>query len=80
MGLAQVYLLLLQVWINETFSGIHQIEADVIISGRNVTNQISPGDVRFENGRTVLKGNTVELQGGTSVQLGAELEIRNRTQ
>ena len=62
---------------NEVLSGTNEIEADVIIMGSNVTNLVNPGEVLFENGRTEIKGTTVELQGGTLVQQGAELEIRN---
>lgn len=62
---------------NESFSGTNEIEADVVIAGEHVTNQQVPGEVQFTNGHTVIKGNTVELHAGTSVSLGAELEIKN---
>ncbi|MBO7466951.1 MAG: hypothetical protein J6T94_04625 [Bacteroidaceae bacterium] len=64
---------------NRLLSSSDEIEADVIIAGKNVTNQMETGEVRFVNGRTVLKGNTIELHGGTSVSLGAKLEIKSRT-
>ena len=62
---------------NETLSGVNEIEADVVIAGKNVTNQKPQGVVRFSSGSTVIRGNTVELHSGTSVLPGAELKIVN---
>lgn len=62
---------------NESFSDTDEIEADVVIAGEHVTNQIPQGEVLFTNGRTVIRGNTVELYGGTSVLHGAALEIKS---
>lgn len=45
--------------------------------GSNVTSSKPIGDVRFESGKTTITGNTIELQGGTIILQGAELEIKN---
>lgn len=60
---------------NTSFGGTNELESDVIIAGRNVTNHVAPGEVRFENGRTMLRGNVVEFHGGTVVNNGAEIVI-----
>ena len=62
---------------NEILSGLNEIVADVVIAGKNVTNQKPQGIVRFSSGSTVIRGNTVEFHSGTSVTQGAELKIEN---
>jgi len=38
---------------------------------------VSNGEVIISRGITRLKGNTVELSSGTTIELGAQLEINN---
>ncbi len=64
---------------NEIISGTNEIEANVVIAGENVTDKKAPGEVLFTNGSTVIRGNTIELHGGTSVLTGAEFETISLT-
>lgn len=62
---------------NETLAGSNDLEADVVIAGEHVTDKKDYGEVRVVSGKTTIQAQTVELYGGTSVSLGAELEITN---
>jgi hypothetical protein len=44
-----------------------------------VTENIGYGPVRLASGKTKIQAETTELNGGTSVDLGAELEINPLT-
>lgn len=63
---------------NDTLENTSTYKARTIKVGTNVTNNISQGPVFFRNGKTTLIGNTIELNGETTVANGAELEIRNQ--
>lgn len=52
-------------------------EADKIKVGANVTNMKTSGEVRLVGGKTRLKGKNIEIYNGTTVELGAELELTN---
>ena len=45
--------------------------------GNNVTSAKPTGDVVISGGVTTLKGNTVELAPGTTVEVGAQLNVNN---
>ena len=60
---------------NETLAGNNEIEADVVIAGEHVTDKKDYGIVHVVSGKTTIQAETVELHGGTSVDLGAEIEI-----
>lgn len=62
---------------DETISDVTTYHADQIKVGSNVTSLIPTGPVRITNGKTTLIGDTVELDGETTIDLGAELEIKN---
>ena len=62
---------------NETISGVTTYHADQIIVGSNVTTLKPTGSVIISSGKTTLIGDTVELNGETTVGSGAELEIKN---
>ena len=62
---------------NKTINENVTYKANIIKVGSNVTPQQTSGPVVINNGKTVLKGNTVEIHGDMIVPLGAELEIRN---
>lgn len=62
---------------DETISNTITYHADQIKVGSNVTPLMPTGSVRVTNGKTTLVGETVELEGETTIELGAELEIRN---
>ena len=62
---------------NEIVSTDRTYMGNNIKVGSNVTSSKPIGDVRFESGKTTITGNTIELQGGTIILQGAELEIKN---
>ena len=62
---------------NETISGVTTYHADQIIVGSNVTTLKPTGSVIISSGKTTLIGDTVELNGETTIESGAELEIKN---
>lgn len=45
--------------------------------GSNVTSLKPTGPVIISSGKTTLIGDTVQLEGETTIDLGAELEIKN---
>ena len=51
--------------------------ADHIKVGSNVTSLKPTGPVIISSGKTTLIGDTVQLEGETTIDLGAELEIKN---
>ncbi len=62
---------------NEEITSSINYEADAIKVGSSVTSLKSPGDVIISSGTTKLKGGTVELREGTTIETGAQLEINN---
>ena len=62
---------------NDTITEDISYEAQTIRVGSNVTTTKSNGEVIISSGITRLKGNTVELSSGTTIELGAQLEINN---
>ncbi len=62
---------------NEMVTGNKTIGAGVIKIGSNVTDTKPQGPVTFSNGIINLYGNSVEIQGETTVTLGTELNITN---
>ena len=62
---------------NKTINLENTILGNKIMVGSNVTNTLPAGPVYITMKRTTLIGQDVELQGGTTVGIGAELEIRN---
>lgn len=60
---------------NETISSTAIYHADEIKVGSNVTPLMPTGPVIFTSGKTTLIGDSVELHGETTVNLGASLEI-----
>lgn len=63
---------------NATVSGNITINSDVIKVGSNVTTTMPQGPVLFTGGGSInLIGNTVELQGETTVNTGTTLNINN---
>ncbi|MBP5339126.1 MAG: hypothetical protein J6Z14_07475 [Prevotella sp.] len=65
---------------NEILTGTNNIEADIILVGEHVTDMKSQGVVTLESGsRTSMSAQTIEINSGTTVKQGAELEIGNNT-
>ena len=62
---------------NDTISTNRTYIGTNIKVGANVTSSKPAGEVRFANGKTIMQGNLIELQGGTTILQGAELEIKN---
>lgn len=62
---------------DETISSTTTYHADQIKVGSNVTALMPTGPVVVTNGKTTLIGDTVELNGETTIELGAELKIKN---
>ena len=62
---------------NVTITNNSTYHADQIKVGSNVTPLIPTGPVIVTNGKTTLIGDTIELNGETTIELGAELEIKN---
>jgi hypothetical protein len=60
---------------NETIAEDVSFEAQTIKVGSNVTTAKPNGEVMISSGITRLKGNTVELSSGTTIEIGAQLEI-----
>ena len=52
-------------------------QATYIKVGSHVTSQQPQGDVNVISGTLRLTGNEVELNGGTTIAIGAALEINN---
>lgn len=46
--------------------------------GYSVTDQICNGNVSFQSGNVTIKCNNIVFQGGTSVELGTELNVETR--
>lgn len=63
---------------NETISETSTYHADQIKVGSNVTSLKPTGPVIITCGKTTLIGETVELNGETTINLGASLEIKNQ--
>lgn len=63
---------------NETISETSTYHADQIKVGSNVTSLKPTGPVIITGGKTTLIGETVELNGETTINLGASLEIKNQ--
>ena len=62
---------------DETISNNSTYHADQIKVGSNVTSLMPTGPVIVTNGKTTLIGDTVELNGETTIELGAEFEIKS---
>ena len=62
---------------NDTITQTISYEANIIKVGNNVTSAKPTGDVVISGGVTTLKGNTVELAPGTTVEVGAQLNVNN---
>lgn len=62
---------------NENISNSATYHADLIKVGSNVTSLSPTGPVIISSGKTTLIGDTVELNGETTIELGTELEIKN---
>jgi hypothetical protein len=62
---------------NETITNTITYHADQIKVGSNVTSLKPTGPVIISGGKTTLVGDTVELDGETTIDLGSELEIKN---
>ena len=62
---------------NESISNTTTYHADHIKVGSNVTSIKPTGPVIISSGKTTLIGDTVQLEGETTIDLGAELEIKN---
>ena len=62
---------------NDTITQDISYEANTIKVGTNVTSAKPTGDVIISGGVTTLKGNTVELAPGTTVEVGAQLKVNN---
>ncbi len=60
---------------NTTIGDNVSYESDTIKVGENVTTIKPKGEVRISRGTTSLKGKTIELSSGTTVELGAQLKI-----
>lgn len=62
---------------NMTLNGYHNIEANSIISGEKVTDEVKEGAFVVESGMTKLTASkTLSLKSGTSVKFGASLRAR----
>lgn len=62
---------------NDTITDDISYEAPTIKVGSNVTTTKPNGEVIISSGVTRLKGNNVELSSGTTIEIGAHLEINN---
>ena len=63
---------------NETVNYNRTYNARNVKIGTAVTNTKPHGDVVFSGGRTVISVREVEIQGETTIDVGAELEINTR--
>ena len=61
---------------SETISGNHRYSADVVYIGNSVTSSKPTGDVVFEDGKILVVANEVNVQPGTEVELGTEVEFK----
>ena len=64
---------------NETISNDRTYNARNVKMGTSVTNTKPHGNVVFSGGRTVISAKEVEIQGETTINAGAELEINTDT-
>ena len=62
---------------NESLTGTNNFEADVVIAGEHVTTKKNYGEVNIVSGQTTIQAETIELHSGFSVNIGAELELKN---
>ena len=62
---------------NETISNNSTYHADQITVGSNVTSLMPTGPVVVTSGKTTLISDTIELNGETTIELGAEFEIKS---
>lgn len=62
---------------NQTFTTTTTVSDDFIKVGSNVKYDQTTGPVSVNSGTLILNGNSVEIQGETTVKLGASLEINN---
>lgn len=62
---------------NETITDNTMYESKTIKVGSCVTSTIPEGEVIISNGVTRLKGDEIELAPGTTVEVGAQLQINN---
>lgn len=61
---------------NETISGQYtNVNNNILKIGENITIEKDKGEVVFNDGVSLLKGNRVELNGGVTIKKGAILEI-----
>ncbi len=60
---------------DETIDGPKSFNSNFIKVGENVTNMKATGEVIFKSGNISLNGNTVELDKGTTISKGANVEI-----
>ena len=63
---------------SETISGNHTYSADVVYIGNGVTSSKPTGDVVFEDGRILVVANEVNVQPGTEIELGTEVEFKQK--
>lgn len=63
---------------NETISDTSTYHADQIKVGSNVNSFKPSGPVTVMSGKTMLIGDAIELDGETTINLGASLEIKNQ--
>lgn len=63
---------------NEEIVGPVEYDGGAIKAGYSVTSQKTFGNIVFKSGEIKMKGSSVEFQGGTSVELGTNLSIKNR--
>ena len=60
---------------NEVINGPVEYNGGTIMAGYSVTDQKSYGNVYFNSGEITIKGSCIEFHGGTSIELGTELNI-----
>ncbi len=63
---------------NEVINGPVEYNGGVVKAGYSVTNQKSYGNVLFHSGNITIKGSDIEFHGGTTVELGTELNVEPR--
>ena len=63
---------------NEVINGPTEFNGGDIKVGYSVTDQKSYGNVSFHSGGITIKGSRIEFQGGTTIELGTELEVINQ--
>ena len=62
---------------NKTLTSSAYYEAKTIKVGNSVTTTQTQGDVNFTQGSHHLIGNQIELHPGTTISVGATVEIKN---